>query len=257
MGGRGRRRRRRVSGARQHSARWPSGHSCRAQGLANRHSSLARRLRATSQSLLPQTGSGSCSRSRPLVCPRAGRLRWWRELVGSDGRSTAGEAAAADVPMMSGVERQRKLKRKPESKGMRKATRHCGRQKEVNTSKSCRSPPSSPTVHHRMTRRPSRHPLVILNGRLRSSACGWRALASAVRCISEELIEGCSPSSTAAQRRADVDAFTTPVLKFWRTHCSRLPTWAKAACIIFTLSPNSALCEHVFSLLACTFTREH
>ena len=92
---------------------------------------------------------------------------------------------------------------------------------------------------------------------------GVRSL-SVVRCISEELIEGMLPKldryTTAARDfeadRADFDAFTTSVLKFWRTHCSRLPTCAKAAHIIFALSPNSASCERVFSLLASMHTPE-
>jgi len=95
------------------------------------------------------------------------------------------------------------------------------------------------------------------------SADGVRSL-SVVRCISEELIEGMLTEldgyTTAARDfetdRADVDAFTTSVLKFWRTHRSRLPTWAKAARIIFALSPNSASCERVFSLLASMYTPE-
>ena len=31
------------------------------------------------------------------------------------------------------------------------------------------------------------------------------------------------------------------------------PTWARAACIVFALSPNSASCERVFSLLKVMF----
>ena len=87
---------------------------------------------------------------------------------------------------------------------------------------------------------------------------------SVVRCISEELIEGMLTEldryTTAARDfevdRADVDAFTESVLKFWRTHRSTLPMWAKAARIVFALSPNSASCERVFSLLASMFSPE-
>jgi hypothetical protein len=50
--------------------------------------------------------------------------------------------------------------------------------------------------------------------------------------------------------------FTSSVLKFWRTHRSQLPTWAKAARIVFALSPNSASCERAFSLLASMFSPE-
>jgi hypothetical protein len=87
---------------------------------------------------------------------------------------------------------------------------------------------------------------------------------SVVRCISEELIEGMLTEldkyTTAARDfetdRADVETFTSSVLKFWRTHRSELPTWSKAARIVFALSPNSASCERVFSLLASMFSPE-
>ena len=41
----------------------------------------------------------------------------------------------------------------------------------------------------------------------------------------------------------------TQVLEFWAKHHSTFPTWAKAAQIVFALSPNSASSERVFSLL--------
>jgi hypothetical protein len=51
----------------------------------------------------------------------------------------------------------------------------------------------------------------------------------------------------------DATAFTKHVLEFWAKHCSKLPAWAEAARIIFALSPNSAACERVFSLLKLFF----
>ena len=95
------------------------------------------------------------------------------------------------------------------------------------------------------------------------SADSVRSL-SVMRCISEELIEGMLSEldryTTAARDfetdREDVEMFTSSVLKFWRTHRSQLPTWAKAARIVFALSPNSASCERVFSLLASMFSPE-
>lgn len=49
---------------------------------------------------------------------------------------------------------------------------------------------------------------------------------------------------------ADVEKFSEQVLSFWRsTNKTALSEWRKAARITFTLSPNSATCERVFSLL--------
>lgn len=53
---------------------------------------------------------------------------------------------------------------------------------------------------------------------------------------------------------SDVDAFTQQVLKFWRsTSKTALKEWRKAAVIVFSMSPNSAACERVFSLLDSMF----
>ena len=84
-------------------------------------------------------------------------------------------------------------------------------------------------------------------------------------CISEELIEGILTEldgyTTSARDfetdREDVEMFTSSVLKFWRMHRSQLPTWAKAAHIVFALSPNSASCKReASSLLASMFFPE-
>ena len=53
--------------------------------------------------------------------------------------------------------------------------------------------------------------------------------------------------------RGDVKAFSQSVLKWWATHRTIFPTWALLARIAFCLSPNSAACERVFSLLTCVF----
>jgi hypothetical protein len=87
---------------------------------------------------------------------------------------------------------------------------------------------------------------------------------SVVRCITEDLIEGMLTeldkyiiaAHDFEADPADIEAFTTSVLAFWRTHRCALPMWAKAARIVFALSPNSASCERVFSLLASMFTPE-
>ena len=43
------------------------------------------------------------------------------------------------------------------------------------------------------------------------------------------------------------------VLMWWRTHSYAFPQWALAARIVFAISPNSASCERVFSLLKQMF----
>ena len=52
---------------------------------------------------------------------------------------------------------------------------------------------------------------------------------------------------------SDVEGFTVGILGWWRTNGKSFPTWAEAARITFSLSPNSAACERVFSLLKNMF----
>jgi len=52
---------------------------------------------------------------------------------------------------------------------------------------------------------------------------------------------------------SDPKAFTAGVLAWWSSNCNKFPTWALAARIALSLTPNSASCERVFSLLACMF----
>ena len=47
--------------------------------------------------------------------------------------------------------------------------------------------------------------------------------------------------------------YSEAILKWWRTHSHAFPCWARAARIVFALSPNSASCERVFSLLKVLF----
>ena len=56
--------------------------------------------------------------------------------------------------------------------------------------------------------------------------------------------------------RQSVDDFTKAVLEFWRNRVEVLPSWARAARIVFALSCNSASCERVFSLMESMFTSE-
>lgn len=71
------------------------------------------------------------------------------------------------------------------------------------------------------------------------------------------------PAYMAAAQKAstlsvtDVADYTSSVLNFWRgTSDASIPAWRVAARIIFTLSPNSATCERIFSLLDCLFGEE-
>ena len=60
-------------------------------------------------------------------------------------------------------------------------------------------------------------------------------------------------SNAPAFDRSDVKAYTEGVLKWWRTNGSGFKQWAVAARIVFAISPNSASCERVFSLLKLMF----
>jgi hypothetical protein len=54
--------------------------------------------------------------------------------------------------------------------------------------------------------------------------------------------------------RSSINDLTRDVLGWWRRHGSELgPEWCKGARIVFSLMPNSAASERVFSLLACLF----
>ena len=53
--------------------------------------------------------------------------------------------------------------------------------------------------------------------------------------------------------KTDVAAYTDVVLGWWRTNGKIFPAWAQAARIVFALSPNSAACERVFSLVKRLF----
>ena len=54
--------------------------------------------------------------------------------------------------------------------------------------------------------------------------------------------------------RSSINDLTRDVLGWWRRHGAELgPEWCKGARIVFSLMPNSAASERVFSLLACLF----
>jgi hypothetical protein len=52
---------------------------------------------------------------------------------------------------------------------------------------------------------------------------------------------------------SDVDAFTNSILAWWINHGSSTGAWREAAEIVFSMTPNSASAERVFSLLKCMF----
>lgn len=52
----------------------------------------------------------------------------------------------------------------------------------------------------------------------------------------------------------DVATYSNQVLSFWKsTPSTELMEWRRAARIAFSISPNSASCERVFSLLECMY----
>ena len=53
--------------------------------------------------------------------------------------------------------------------------------------------------------------------------------------------------------RTDIVLYTEQVLARWRNNAHAFPAWAQAARIIFAMTPNSAMCERVFSLLQAMF----
>ena len=53
--------------------------------------------------------------------------------------------------------------------------------------------------------------------------------------------------------QSSVNDYSEGLLTWWRTHGSKFPAWALAARIVFAISPNSASCERVFSLLEQMF----
>jgi len=66
------------------------------------------------------------------------------------------------------------------------------------------------------------------------------------------------PCYTSAARSVsfssdDVDLYTDAVLSFWAqapSGANGMPTWVRAAKIAFAMTPNSASCERVFSMLS-------
>jgi hypothetical protein len=56
--------------------------------------------------------------------------------------------------------------------------------------------------------------------------------------------------------KSDIEAYTESILSWWRMNDGSFPTWSLAARMVFALSPNSASCERVFSLLKSMFSEQ-
>jgi hypothetical protein len=75
--------------------------------------------------------------------------------------------------------------------------------------------------------------------------------------LKQELPQYLSAAAAApAFNQSDVNAYTESILRWWRTNGCSFPTWSRAALVVFALSPNSASCERVFSLLKIMFTEQ-
>jgi hypothetical protein len=72
--------------------------------------------------------------------------------------------------------------------------------------------------------------------------------------MKKELVAYLAAANTCtAVDPCDMNHYTKHILQFWANNHSKFPTWAKAARMVFSLSPNSAACERVFSLLKLFF----
>ena len=51
-------------------------------------------------------------------------------------------------------------------------------------------------------------------------------------------------------------SYTTALLKWWKINHPTIPTWAKAARMVFAMTPSSAASERVFSLVESMFGKD-
>ena len=56
--------------------------------------------------------------------------------------------------------------------------------------------------------------------------------------------------------KTDVNEYTTALLKWWKINHPTIPTWAKAARMVFAMTPSSAASERVFSLVESMFGKD-
>ena len=59
-----------------------------------------------------------------------------------------------------------------------------------------------------------------------------------------------------AFNKASVNDYTEALLKWWRVNGNKFPAWCLGTRIVFAISPNSASCERVFSLLERMYDEE-
>ena len=60
-------------------------------------------------------------------------------------------------------------------------------------------------------------------------------------------------ATAPAFNKSSINDYTDAILAWWRTNGGSFPKWALAARIVFALSPNSASCERVFSMVKQMF----
>jgi hypothetical protein len=61
------------------------------------------------------------------------------------------------------------------------------------------------------------------------------------------------PASSSTCNHSDVGEFTEAVLGWWKNHGGEVGAWAIGAQIVFSLTPNSAAAERIFSQMKDMF----
>lgn len=74
--------------------------------------------------------------------------------------------------------------------------------------------------------------------------------------LKEDLPKYLAAAQDAVINQSDLDHLTSDVLQWWRNNGAKCPKWAQAARRVFAMSPNSAACERVFSLLESMFSAQ-
>ena len=70
-----------------------------------------------------------------------------------------------------------------------------------------------------------------------------------IYCCSTKYLACCGTVDLDTWDRNDIAAYTTKVLRFWRSFGAEFPELTKAARIAFSMSASSAASERVFSLM--------
>ena len=95
-----------------------------------------------------------------------------------------------------------------------------------------------------MTHPPYNQSLAVVLGRLHCAACKFNIFNKASSIKSHV---------NSDDHKTKLIAWFAGLLKWWQTNGGTFKQWAIAARIVFALSPNSASCERVFSLLKQMF----